>query len=724
MTTGMTCKVRVVKCPKCWQLLPEPADISVYQCGGCNAVLRAKNRRNEAGSAVSELLEAADAQKNKPESTSVDNGSKESGHGTVLPSSTLHLPDQSNVDNCCMSDNGNAEPDQPHESFSSNGVKIDRSRQDVSGECNEEGHGGSRDVRSSIELASLDIGQTLLVETPRPNMDVSGESSIADKLPEQPDKSISHDIVNLRDTPMSASGKYGHPSSTLKGEPGEAPISTSAKGSNDHVYQSPTHVENQCIGGYVHHTKEANFAVSEEQVARKKFLENHKTDPDFRTKHPLKKEANFGVSEEQVAREKFLENHKTDPDFRTKHRLRKEANFPVSEEQEAMQNFLENHKMYRNARMKHPLRSSKSFYHNSDGGTDPIRVSRRDRAEIMRPARQCLPALYRTRTELEGLEPSREPNFLRDPQETYDYGAPLNKVHKYLVRSSSCRVPEKPEFPSQDEMELLRMVLELEDQLKRTYNLHGMRNERVSPQYSYLGKHFSSKTMENSRKSDYSYTGRFPHDRHYSAQLPPLANHDKGLYRVRSSRSMCSQYASSHLSSRHYAVPSCDREIKFKHSRKERQSSKRHFRPIAGGAPFILCYHCSVLLLVPADFVLSRRRCHRLRCGSCLTVLEFSIQKGKHLIRYTPRAMDAPSRGLSGCSGAVHVSCSAHNGVYLNNGCSEEESKCAMPSETEEVPGKTSSALHQLMGYSSVSQLMTRSRPSASGASSSTLRKS
>ncbi|XP_056164938.1 protein ENHANCED DISEASE RESISTANCE 4-like [Syzygium oleosum] len=690
MTTGTTRKVRIVKCPKCWQLLPEPANISVYQCGGCSAVLRAKNCRNEAGSAVSELLEAADAQKNKPELTSVGDGSKESGHGTVLPSWTLCSPDRSNVDSCRMSDNGNAEPDQPHESFSSNGAKSDQSRQDVSGECNEEGNGGSRDVRSSTELASLDNGQTLLVETPRPNIDVSEESSISDKLPEQPAKSVSHDIVNLRDSPIPASGDYGHPSSTLRGEPREVPISTSAKGLNDHVYQSSTHVENQRAGGYVHRTKEANFAISEEQVARQKFQKNHKTEPNFRTKHPLRKEANFPVSEEQVAR----------------------------------QNFLENHKMYRNFGTKHPLRSSKSFYYNLDGGTDAIRVSRRDRGETIRHARQGLPALYRTRSELEGLEPSGAPNFQWDPQETYDYEAPLNKVHKYLVRSSSCRLPEKPEFPSRDEMDLLRMVLELEDKLKRTYNLHGMRNEKVSQQFSYSGKHFSSEAMENSGKSDYSSTHRFPHDRHYSVHLPPLANHAKGVCRVHSSRSMYNQYASSPLSSRHYTVPSFDHEIKFKHFRKERQSSKRHFRPITGGAPFIICYHCSVLLLVPVDFVLSRRRCHRLRCGSCSMVLEFSIQKGTHLIRYTPRAMDAPSRGLSGCPEVVHVSCSANYGAYHNSGCSEEESKCAMSSETEEVPGKTSSALHRLMGYSSISQLMTRSRPSASGASTSFLSKS
>ncbi|PIN26540.1 hypothetical protein CDL12_00710 [Handroanthus impetiginosus] len=39
-----TAKVRLVRCPKCGNLLPEVTDFSVYQCGGCGAVLRAKNK--------------------------------------------------------------------------------------------------------------------------------------------------------------------------------------------------------------------------------------------------------------------------------------------------------------------------------------------------------------------------------------------------------------------------------------------------------------------------------------------------------------------------------------------------------------------------------------------------------------------------------------------------------------------------------------------------------
>ncbi|KAM7275849.1 hypothetical protein ACFE04_017715 [Oxalis oulophora] len=45
--TESTTNVRLVRCPKCQNLLPELADYSVYQCGGCGAVLRAKTKLRE-----------------------------------------------------------------------------------------------------------------------------------------------------------------------------------------------------------------------------------------------------------------------------------------------------------------------------------------------------------------------------------------------------------------------------------------------------------------------------------------------------------------------------------------------------------------------------------------------------------------------------------------------------------------------------------------------------
>ncbi|MED6217396.1 hypothetical protein PIB30_017243 [Stylosanthes scabra] len=48
-------KMRLVRCPKCQNLLPELADYSVYQCGGCGAVLRAKHKKGYGSGALSEI---------------------------------------------------------------------------------------------------------------------------------------------------------------------------------------------------------------------------------------------------------------------------------------------------------------------------------------------------------------------------------------------------------------------------------------------------------------------------------------------------------------------------------------------------------------------------------------------------------------------------------------------------------------------------------------------
>ncbi|KAL1367054.1 hypothetical protein HN51_021111 [Arachis hypogaea] len=48
-------KMRLVRCPKCQNLLPELADYSVYQCGGCGAVLRAKHNKGYGSGALSEI---------------------------------------------------------------------------------------------------------------------------------------------------------------------------------------------------------------------------------------------------------------------------------------------------------------------------------------------------------------------------------------------------------------------------------------------------------------------------------------------------------------------------------------------------------------------------------------------------------------------------------------------------------------------------------------------
>ncbi|KAA8539710.1 hypothetical protein F0562_026402 [Nyssa sinensis] len=67
MTSQMTTKLRLVRCPRCRQVLAESADVPVYACGGCGTVLRAKNRKNNTNYEGSRLQETDSSQKNELE---------------------------------------------------------------------------------------------------------------------------------------------------------------------------------------------------------------------------------------------------------------------------------------------------------------------------------------------------------------------------------------------------------------------------------------------------------------------------------------------------------------------------------------------------------------------------------------------------------------------------------------------------------------------------------
>lgn len=68
---------------------------------------------------------------------------------------------------------------------------------------------------------------------------------------------------------------------------------------------------------------------------------------------------------------------------------------------------------------------------------------------------------------------------------------------------------------------------------------------------------------------------------------------------------------------------------------------RRHCRPVAGGAPFVVCSGCDELLQLPVDFLLSPGR-RRLRCGSCSEVLAFWSRGGGRLLPAPPEPTQNP----------------------------------------------------------------------------------
>ncbi|KAH0448421.1 hypothetical protein IEQ34_022221 [Dendrobium chrysotoxum] len=60
-------------------------------------------------------------------------------------------------------------------------------------------------------------------------------------------------------------------------------------------------------------------------------------------------------------------------------------------------------------------------------------------------------------------------------------------------------------------------------------------------------------------------------------------------------------------------------------TRKER----RPCRPVAGAAPFIVCYNCSELLQIPEEILQMGKHHHKLRCGSCSQLISFELDGRK-----------------------------------------------------------------------------------------------
>lgn len=57
----------------------------------------------------------------------------------------------------------------------------------------------------------------------------------------------------------------------------------------------------------------------------------------------------------------------------------------------------------------------------------------------------------------------------------------------------------------------------------------------------------------------------------------------------------------------------------------------RPCRPVAGAAPFIVCYNCSELLQIPEEILQMGKHQHKLRCGSCSQLISFELD-GRRLV--------------------------------------------------------------------------------------------
>ncbi|CAJ2631342.1 protein ENHANCED DISEASE RESISTANCE 4-like [Trifolium pratense] len=128
-------KLRLVRCPKCENLLPELADYSVYQCGGCGAVLRAKHKGYVSGSLSDEgkvgegsgKLEKGLADSTDTSDVSVNRNNDEMGKGVS----------ENKTNEGVRNPNPNQLEDAEEKGVLENGVDVNRNNDDEMGKSME-----------------------------------------------------------------------------------------------------------------------------------------------------------------------------------------------------------------------------------------------------------------------------------------------------------------------------------------------------------------------------------------------------------------------------------------------------------------------------------------------------------------------------------------------------------------------------------------------------------
>ncbi|TKY56387.1 hypothetical protein E2542_SST20831 [Spatholobus suberectus] len=305
--------------------------------------------------------------------------------------------------------------------------------------------------------------------------------------------------------------------------------------------------------------------------------------------------------------------------------------------------------------------------------------------------------------------PPKMPHRQSGSQSGYESGSTSIQMHDELYCSSSYLSPDSFDDPDQEKMKLLRMVYKLQDQLKRTSYVSGETNGRLS-----MGSHMSAYQSHDLHERrfyngldyprcdgtcshginwcqkhnfahvpnlteptscthhvDHSCFPCCPQQWQCSAALPPqvLYQHEE-LCRPNLGHNCCSPPHSFPPSPQWFTTSNLlaqghRPEVK-KYYREKPSLTRRHYRPVAGGAPFVTCHKCLKLLQLPADFLLFKRVRHQLKCGACQEVLKFSLQNRSHIVSCAPRALESPSSSYLDDRNEVIDGSNPHSASHAN----------------------------------------------------------
>uniref|UniRef100_A0A5B6ZZM0 C2H2-type domain-containing protein n=1 Tax=Davidia involucrata TaxID=16924 RepID=A0A5B6ZZM0_DAVIN len=770
MTGQMTTTYRLVRCPRCWLVLPEMADVPLYTCGECGTTLKAKNQKNNTQNSGSCLDGTDPSQKNKLEHVSEDKEAGSLNQQATLPSTGEFASDKNSRRD--QNEPGECNWEQPgviissdehssteltrceneettpeaivHTEVEEDKCSLDQNNgrdQNEFEDCNGEWPGGikfSDEVSSSTELnhheneelspiarAHIQVDENKYSLEQKDGMDqyesgdcyreVPGKINFSDEVPSSTELSC-HEI----EEPSPVSGedenfksrfifKTSSADNLLAASPRDSTITSQRPLGESISSDNLTSPYNEQLEQF-----QKSVLHGLDRVSSVDTLENAPINPSSEICVNHRDLLKSPTTRSNYAYDGSVSSYDgNDDQVQDRHLHLPERNFKVADFVSTKgirrrDEYMVTDMMSGDLEMQHQARNSLSI--SSEKQHYAMKSSKWHQDQLLDPTRHRHPVRSRMRLETDE-HLSKVPFYSRGSQADHGNGSPSSYRHNEFQCRSSLHSADKPEYPEQEKMELLRMVYELQDQLNRTYISKGKANgrfpagvslrekqipsyyNRVAPDVEMYhdlnyprhpgrcsqGKSwsqqckisripFSGEATNRRPQVDCSCLHCCPQDWHCSAQLPPrVICCNKGQYTAHPSHKCYNLHHSSSSSPQHYTGSEFslwshdmksddlwhkDQEVK-KYVRERHHTVKRHFRPMAGGAPIIACYHCSELLHLPADFLLFRRRCHRLRCSACSKVLEFSLQNKIHTSPHTPDAIEPPPSEIDDHSDAI-----------------------------------------------------------------------
>uniref|UniRef100_A0A1D1ZCE9 Uncharacterized protein At5g05190 n=1 Tax=Anthurium amnicola TaxID=1678845 RepID=A0A1D1ZCE9_9ARAE len=715
---GEPSKMRIVRCPKCLQLLTEFADVPVYKCGACGAVLQAKNRHANKGNVAPKMLGSLSSEKNLLQHVPEVGEPSNDVPNLLNKQSDLFCGVEHNIDMGSVAEHTHVSV--PSDNPSCSNSENSYHKEEVSPECTENANmeagltdndpcstGQSRmKGKDPIFVASDRQGRSIQASTESHSIEKMDDSwkpgehgsgnSCSSCIIEATDSLVcEEDIVNGHPGSRSSDGLVGE-EDIINGDP--------VHGSSEEMNAS-TATSTHAFG--------ANFSSCNV------ISSNHQQDLPSSGNEKISESSN--TTEKDREEDTLLEN--TDVDSKP-HVQSSAISLKSSDERYALATFDSSdsteRSTSRHTSFQVTSQHSGSFYSAQLDLEDDI-SSRSLSIDSSFGNLQCHgrnDSLTRFRNlENDRMELLRKVNELRDHL-TRPYTKGLDGNQRSHIRGSR-QDSQRPLFYNHGSEQVLKYC-----------------NTNITQSHSRLhGQKSTAQWYQSSRvafpgQGDSTCLRHHPKDWCVPVQLPP-----KVCCRACTCHIYChSTAAANPRFCRNCNVAPCsdssqtsDPNFEKLHCKEKRQPFKRQCRPVSGGAPFVICSNCSQLLQLPADFLVSRARFHKLKCGACSELLIFlSHGEGRIVPHSSNQIVPAPSEVDNAMDHDSNQEQPADRSCIRLQGDPVSYSEDYGPpfshgysSDGEPVPRTLSSwehdrrhgkqamgSLHSLMGYGSASELI------------------